>query len=328
MGNVYKAKHLEMERMVAIKVLPPALSTNQFQERFNAEALAISKLEHQNIVSIYDYGQIKRQKYIAMQYIEGTTLAKVIKNGRKLKYSRIIHLAKQICRGIKYAHEKGVVHRDVKPGNIMLDDQDRAFLSDFGIAQTSESTRLTTTGMAMGTPEYMAPEQCEGKALDAQCDIYSLGIVLFEMVTGKPPFMGHNPLSIAYQQVHEVPPLVSKMRSDVPPILEIIIAKCLKKDQAERYKSINELLLDMDGIPVSRPSTKLNIPAVPAKKLERKITRKNVSQFFKKIPLPVLIFRISVIVLLSLLLSYCLYLHKTIKQLRDTSSPSTQIISQ
>ncbi len=248
MGDVYKAKHLKLDRYVALKVLPVVLSTPDFIERFNSEAFAISRLQHQNIVTIYDYGEIDHRRYIAMQYIRGETLCKIIERKKGLPEDEVINIGKQICRGLKYSHSKGIVHRDIKSGNVMLDSDGRAYISDFGIAQTPGGTRLTTTGMAMGTPEYMSPEQCQGHKIDFQSDIYSFGVVLFEMVCGKPPFMGENPLSIAYKQVHENPPLLSKLKKNVNPRLELIVAKCLKKNKEERYKDATELLKDMDSI--------------------------------------------------------------------------------
>ncbi len=252
MGDVYKASHTGLNRTVALKVLPITLSTPEFLDRFDSEAYAISRLQHQNIVTIYDYGENDNRKFIAMQFIEGLTLADLIQKEKRMSYEKIINYSKQICRGLKYAHHRDIIHRDIKSGNIMIDkNHDKAFISDFGIATIPGSTRITTTGMAMGTPEYMAPEQCEGRPLDQQCDIYSFGIVLFEMVTGKPPFLAESPLAVAYKQVHDSPPLLSKLRSDIPPRLELIIAKCLKKPQNERYKSTDELLEDMDSVEFS-----------------------------------------------------------------------------
>ena len=248
MGDVYKAVQSGLERVVALKILPSLLARNtEFSERFFTEAYAISRLQHQNIVTIYDYGEENGQKFIAMQYVQGTTLSKLIQGEKKPDYSRIISIAKQICRGLKYAHQNEIVHRDIKSGNIMVEPGDKVFISDFGIAKVVDSPSITTTGMAMGTPEYMAPEQCEGGVVDGQSDIYGLGIILFEMVTGRPPFLADTPLAVAYKQVHESPPLLSKRASDVPPRLELIVAKCLKKAKADRYMNADELLNDLDS---------------------------------------------------------------------------------
>jgi serine/threonine protein kinase len=248
MGDVYKALQVGLDRVVALKILPSLLArSKEFSERFFSEAYAISRLQHHNIVTIYDYGEEGGQKYIAMQYIQGTTLSKLIHEEKKLDYQRIIGITKQICRGLKYAHQNEIVHRDIKSGNIMVEAGDKVYISDFGIAKVIAAPGITTTGMAMGTPEYMAPEQCEGGIVDGQSDIYGLGVILFEMVTGKPPFLADTPLAVAYKQVHETPPLLGKKCPDVPPRLELIVAKCLKKSKDERYKTADELLIDLDS---------------------------------------------------------------------------------
>ncbi len=248
MGDVYKAMQTGLDRVVALKVLPVLLArSKEFSERFFTEAYAISRLQHQNIVTIYDYGEVGGQKFIAMQYVQGVTLSKLIQGEIKLDYPRIIGITKQICRGLKYAHQNEIVHRDIKSGNIMVEPGDKIYISDFGIAKVIDAPSITTTGMAMGTPEYMAPEQCEGGLVDGQSDIYGLGVIIYEMVTGRPPFLADTPLAVAYKQVHEMAPLLSKKIPDVPPRLELIVAKCLKKSKAERYQTADELLHDLDS---------------------------------------------------------------------------------
>lgn len=248
MGDVYKAMQAGLERTVALKILPALLARSQeFSERFFTEAFAISRLQHQNIVTIYDYGEENGQKFIAMQFINGTTLSRIIHNEKRLDFPRIIAIAKQIGRGLKYAHSNEIVHRDIKSGNIMVEPGDKIYISDFGIAKVIDAPSITTTGMAMGTPEYMAPEQCEGGVVDGQSDIYGLGCILYEMVTGKPPFLADTPLAVAYKQVHEIPQLLSKRVPEVPPRLELIVAKCLKKAKEDRYRTADELLKDLDG---------------------------------------------------------------------------------
>lgn len=267
MGDVYKAVQYGLDRPVALKVLPHLLArATEFTDRFNAEALAISRLQHQNIVTLYDYGEVDAQKYIAMQFIQGLTLSRVIAREKPLAYDRIIAIVKQICRGLKYAHASDIVHRDIKSGNIMIEAGDKIFISDFGIAKAIDAPSITTTGMALGTPEFMAPEQCEGGAVDGQSDLYGLGVIMFEMVAGKPPFLADTPLAVAYKQVNEQPPLLSKIRPDIPKRLELIIAKCLKKNKLERYRNADELLRDLDSvgqelappIDISHPPTPVN----------------------------------------------------------------------
>ncbi len=264
MGDVYKALQIGLDRTVALKILPSLLARNpQFSERFFSEAYAISRLQHQNIVTIYDYGEENYQKYIAMQYVQGPTLSQLLKQNGPLNWPRIIHITKQIGRGLKYAHQSDIVHRDIKSGNIMVEAGDRVYISDFGIAKVIDAPNITTTGMTMGTPEYMAPEQCQGGIVDGQSDIYGLGIILFELVTGKPPFLADTSLAVAFKQVHEAPPLLSQIRRDIPPRLELIVAKCLKKDKADRYKNADELLHDLDS--VDKPSPiQVDVPAAPS----------------------------------------------------------------
>ncbi len=265
MGDVYKALQIGLDRTVALKILPSFLARNpQFSERFFSEAYAISRLQHQNIVTIYDYGEENYQKYIAMQYVQGPTLSQLLKRDGMLEWSRIIHITKQIGRGLKYAHQNEIVHRDIKSGNIMVEAGDRVYISDFGIAKVIDAPNITTTGMTMGTPEYMAPEQCQGGLVDGQSDLYGLGIILYELITGKPPFLADTALAVAFKQVHEAAPLLSRIRPDVPPRLELIVAKCLKKDKAERYRNADELLRDLDSVNEGTPvAVETPIPSLP-----------------------------------------------------------------
>jgi serine/threonine protein kinase len=264
MGDVYKALQLGLDRIVALKILPSLLARSQeFSERFFTEAYAISRLQHQNIVTIYDYGDEDGQKFIAMQYVQGQTLSKIIKETKKLDYARVIGITKQICRGLKYAHQNEIVHRDIKSGNIMIEPGDKVYISDFGIAKVIDAPSITTTGMAMGTPEYMAPEQCEGGLVDGQSDIYGLGIIIYEMVTGRPPFLADTPLAVAYKQVHDAAPLLSKKCPDVPQRLELIVAKCLKKNKADRYINADELLKDLDSAHIEMAPSEVPKTQVP-----------------------------------------------------------------
>lgn len=285
MGDVYKAIQTGLERVVALKILPSLLARSQeFSERFLSEAFAISRLQHQNIVTIYDYGEENGQKFIAMQYIQGTTLSKLIHDEKKLDYPRIIGIAKQIGRGLKYAHQCEIVHRDIKSGNIMVEPGDKIYISDFGIAKVIDAPSITTTGMAMGTPEYMAPEQCEGGLVDGQSDIYGLGCIIYEMVTGKPPFLADTPLAVAYKQVHETPPLLSKKCPDIPPRLELIVAKCLKKNREERYRNADELLRDLDGAHLEMTPVEV-APAAPVPSNNRITDRRGRERRYRPAPL-------------------------------------------
>jgi len=249
MGDIYKAVQEPLNRPVALKVLPLQLSRDEeFSKRFEIEAQAISKMEHQNIVSIYEYGEADGYRFIAMQLVDGMDLGTYINETRVITVPEIIDFSKQICRGLRYAHNRNIIHRDIKPSNVLLDKNKIVHISDFGIAKISSSSGITMTGSAVGTPEYMSPEQAQGKKLDAQTDIYSLGILMYEMLTRKPPFTANNSMAVAYKQVHEQPMPPSVKRKDTPKRLELIILKALKKDKHDRYESVEELLEHLDSV--------------------------------------------------------------------------------
>jgi serine/threonine-protein kinase len=249
MGDIYKAVQEPLNRTVALKILPPQLSRDEeFAKRFETEAKAISLLQHQNIVSIYDYGEDNGLRFFAMQFVDGTDLGRYIADNKMLPIAEIIDLSKQICRGLRYAHSFNIIHRDIKPQNVLLEKSGVARLSDFGIAKIFSSTNITMTGSAVGTPEYMSPEQAQGKTLDQQTDIYSLGVLMYEMVTRHPPFIANNPMAVAYKQVHELPIPPSLKRKGIPKRLELIILKALKKDKGDRYASVGELLDHLDSV--------------------------------------------------------------------------------
>lgn len=253
MGDIYKANQEPLDRVVALKVLPPRLSRDvEFSKRFETEAKAISLLQHQNIVSIYEYGEENGLKFFAMQFVDGTDLGKRIAENRLISIDTIIDYTKQIGRALLYAHSNNIIHRDIKPGNVLIEKNGVVRLSDFGIAKIVHGTDITMTGSAVGTPEYMSPEQAQGKKPDKQTDIYSLGIVMYEMLTRRPPFYGNNPMSVAYKQVHEIPDPPSLKRKDTPKRLEMIILKALKKDKRERYGSIEEMLDHLDKVETGR----------------------------------------------------------------------------
>ncbi len=251
MGVVYKAVQEPLNRIVALKVLPPQLSINdELSKRFKIEADAISLLQHQNVVSLYDYGEDKGYRFFAMQFIDGENLSARIQGKKVMPAGDIIDIAKQMCRGLRYAHSKDVIHRDIKPQNVLLDKENIARLSDFGIARIFSSAGITLTGVTVGTPEYMSPEQAEGADVDAKTDIYSLGIVIYEMLTKKPPFLANNPVATAYKHVHEIPIPPSIKRRDTPKRLELIVLKALKKDKKERYESAEDMLEHLDSVDV------------------------------------------------------------------------------
>jgi serine/threonine-protein kinase len=260
MGVIYKALQESLNRVVALKVLPPNFCNNEeVAKRFEIEAKAISMLQHQNIVNIYEYGYESGFRYFAMQFVDGQNLSNLIRGKKPMPIHDIIDFSKQICRGLRYAHSQNIIHRDIKPGNILVDKENVARITDFGIAKIFSLSGLTMTGVAVGTPEYMAPEQAEGGSVDSQADIYSLGTVMYEMLTRNPPFTANNPIAIAYKHVHELPVPPSVKRHDTPKRLELIILKALKKKKNERYMSVAEMLEHLDSVDVDEKVDKSQI---------------------------------------------------------------------
>jgi serine/threonine protein kinase len=213
---VYKAVDTTLSRTVALKVLAPHLLWDPtFVQRFQREAEVAANLDHPNIVTIYEVSQIEGVYLIAMQFLAGRTLSQILEAEGLLPVSRVQAMIEQIASALDYAHARGFVHRDIKPSNIMVADDGRATLTDFGLVQAGEGTKLSTTGVVFGTPEYMSPEQAEGEKLDARSDIYSLGVVLYEMLAGRPPFVADTTPAVMYKHMHEPPPL-DELPSDLP----------------------------------------------------------------------------------------------------------------
>jgi serine/threonine-protein kinase len=238
---VYKAVDTTLERTVALKVLAPHLLWDPtFVQRFQREAKVAANLDHSNIVTIYEVGQMEGVYFIAMQFLEGRTLGQVLEAEGPLPISQVQAVMEQLASALDYAHAREFVHRDIKPSNIMVADDGRATLTDFGLVKAGEGTQLTASGMVFGTPEYMSPEQAEGKALDARSDIYSLGVVLYEMLAGRAPFVADTTPAVMYKHVHEPPPL-EELPSDLPQGLVAVVEKALAKKREERYQNAGEM---------------------------------------------------------------------------------------
>ena len=238
MATVYLAKQQSMNRQVALKVLPKHfIKDDTYMERFQREVDIVSQLEHRNIIPVYDYGEYEGQPYIVMRYMPAGSLDDVLQKG-PMNPDLIYSLINQIAPALDYAHSKNVLHRDLKPSNVLMDDDGGAFLTDFGIARVlgDNSPGLTTQGV-VGTPSYMSPEQAQGKNLDGRSDVYSLGVMLFEMATGRRPFENETPYSIAVMQVTEQPPMPRKLNPTITTALEVVILKALKKNREDRYQN-------------------------------------------------------------------------------------------
>ena len=242
MAFVYKARDTQLERLVAIKTLKPNyVNQETFVERFKREATTAANLNHPNIVQIFDWG-IEDEPYFVMEYIEGNTLTSIIAKNRTISLSDILFIGAQVANGLHAAHQKGLVHRDIKPGNIMITPDGKVKVTDFGIVSLqNEESDITKTGSILGTASYISPEQAQGKAVSIESDLYSLGTVLYELITGKAPFTGDTPISTATKHLTEKPEKPSNYRRDLPKGVESAIMKLLEKATYDRFKSAEDL---------------------------------------------------------------------------------------
>ena len=249
MAEVFLAHDLLLDRPVALKVLFPEYANDpNFVERFRREAQSAAGLTHPNIVAVYDWGKVNNTYFIAMEFVQGRTLASILKEKLRLTARQACDVAVDVASALGFAHENGVVHRDIKPGNILIGSTGQVKVADFGIARALGSAveeGLTQTGSVMGTATYLSPEQAQGSQPDPRSDIYSLGVMMYEMVAGRAPFIGDNAVGVAYQQVHGVPPALSEFVSDIPREFEAIVAKCMAKSAERRYVNAGALRDDL-----------------------------------------------------------------------------------
>ncbi len=242
MAFVYKAKDTQLERFVAIKTLKPNyVNQEAFVERFKREAKTAANLNHPNIVQIFDWG-IEEEPFFVMEYIEGSTLTSIISKNKTISLSDILFIGAQVSNGLHAAHQKGLVHRDIKPGNIMITPDGKVKVTDFGIVSLqNEESDITKTGSILGTASYISPEQAQGKPVSIESDLYSLGTVIYELIAGKPPFSGDSPISTATKHLTEKPEKLSNFRRDLPKGVENAVIKLLEKATYDRFKSAEDL---------------------------------------------------------------------------------------
>ena len=259
MGVVYKARQLSLDRPVALKILPPTFTSDSSSvKRFQREAHAVAKLSHSNIVQIHDIAEDQGLHFFSMEYVEGQTLDEVLKEKGRLNIDEAVRIISQAALGIEHAHKNGIIHRDVKSSNIILDSDGNVKVMDFGLARmTGEGSKLTQSGTLMGTLDYMSPEQCRGDELDERTDIYSLGVVLYEMLTGEPPFDAPNEAALIHKIISEEPTEAKKINPNISDDLSAIVFHAMSKDRDDRYAGISEFLKELRE--VAEPTSSLSI---------------------------------------------------------------------
>lgn len=249
MALVYKAMCNTLQREVTIKILRPQFTSDEsFVERFRREAQAVARLSHPNIVNVYDVGEEDNIYYIVMEYIDGCNLKEIIKERGTLKIKEAIDIGIQICEGIQHAHDNDIVHRDVKPHNILVTKKGRVKVTDFGIARATSASTVTQTGTIVGSVHYISPEQAKGEMVGVSSDIYQVGIVLYEMLTGRAPFEGDSPIAVAMKHISNDPVPPKELNPEIPELLEHIILKAIAKNPAQRYKKAEDLSYDLKRV--------------------------------------------------------------------------------
>ncbi len=271
MGTVYRARDPMLNRTVAIKTINMDLDRDEvedYEARFYQEARAAGGLNHPNIVTIYDIGKSGTVAYMAMELLAGKELRSIMAQGKALRVGQAIDITAQAAEGLGYAHDHDVVHRDIKPANLMIVSDGLVKITDFGIARMRSAEVRTQTGVVLGSPRYMSPEQVVGKRAEPRSDIFSLGVILYEMVTGKPPFAGDDVSAIMFQILNFVPPPPSSVNLDAPEMLDFIVAKALAKSPGDRYASAREMASDLrecrQQVPARASSSLALKPAQPS----------------------------------------------------------------
>jgi serine/threonine protein kinase/tetratricopeptide (TPR) repeat protein len=271
MGAVYKARDTELGRLVALKLIRPDLASNpEILLRFKQELILAREVTHRNVIRIFDLGQAKGFKFITMEFVEGRDLRAVLRERGKLPPDEAVRIIAQVCRALESAHAAGVVHRDLKPQNIMLDAKDRVYVMDFGIAHSLETPGMTQTGALMGTPEYMSPEQAKGIKVDARSDLFALGIIFYEMLTGFSPYKADSALATLLKRTQERPPPPAEVDPTIPKAISDVVMKCLEIDRDHRYSTTREILEDLGHeMPTSVRTVAPTLPpAIPTPQVE------------------------------------------------------------
>ena len=270
MGIVFQAYDKQLKEQVAIKILSPLLSNDDDAlERLKREVSAARRITHSNVIRIHDISEVNGLHYVSMEYFGGTNLKDYLKQSGHLSMMEAVNIAAQICEGLQAAHGQGVIHRDLKSQNIIINSANQIKIIDFGLAHTQQMQGLTATGLIMGTPEYMAPEQVSGKKVDERADVYSLGIILYELFTGKVPFTGPSAISIGFQQMKDDPAPPTSVNPQIPFAVEQVILKALQKDPVHRYRSVAELKLDLESAVGQPVKTGVQQSSPPPLQMER-----------------------------------------------------------
>ncbi|MCX6034063.1 MAG: serine/threonine-protein kinase [Chloroflexi bacterium] len=248
MATVYHAYDPRFERELALKVLPrEMLHDPQFRTRFEREAKTIAMLEHPAIVPVYDFGEEDGQPYFVMRYMTGGSLTDRMKHG-PMPIQEVAHLFGRLAPALDEAHAKGIIHRDLKPGNILFDQYGEPYISDFGIAKIAATQTNVTGSSILGTPAYMSPEQAQGESIDGRSDIYGLGVIMFELLTGKQPYQGNTPMSVVVKHITDPVPHILDVKPDLPPTIEAVIEKAMAKDRDERFSTVKALTDALDAV--------------------------------------------------------------------------------
>jgi TolB-like protein/Tfp pilus assembly protein PilF/predicted Ser/Thr protein kinase len=302
MGVVYKAHDTKLDRDVALKFLPDYLTSDPTEkERFYHEARAAAALTHQNIAVVHEIGEHENQLFIAMEFVEGKTLKQLVES-EALSVKKVLDIAIQVCEGLAAAHEKGIVHRDIKSDNIIVTAKGQAKIMDFGLAKVKGAAKLTKTGSTLGTAAYMSPEQAQGEEVDHRSDIFSFGVVLYELLTGKLPFRGEHEAALMYSIVNEEPQPVARFNEKVTPESERVVMKALEKDREERYQHADDLLADLrherKGLEYSRAGY-VRAPSVEQPVVEREPAKPKRNLLKYVIPITIIVAAAVLVVILN-----------------------------